>query len=236
MTVAFANDSRARQLSISAIIPTLNEEAAITRCVASCSAVADETIVADGGSADETCRLAQAAGARVVRSEKGRGAQLNAGATLARGSVLLFVHADAHVPAEAREVVRRATEAGHAGGNFKLRFVPETLIGNVYATGNHLRRRFLGIYYGDSCIFVQRAAFDRLGGFADLPLFEDYEFVRRLERVATTHYETRVVVSASSRRFAERPLQTLALWTSLQTLYAMGVSATRLAGLYAQVR
>jgi rSAM/selenodomain-associated transferase 2 len=227
---------RRHRPTISVVIPTLNEAATIAGCVAGCRPVADEIIVADGGSTDETRALARSAGATLIESELGRGAQLNAGASVARGDVLLFVHADVHLPAEAGAAVRGAVERGYSGGNFKLRFVPQTPVANFYAAGNHLRRRALRLYYGDSCIFVQRTVFDSLGGFANLPLFEDHEFVRRLEKATRTHYETEVVVSASSRRFAKQPLRTLALWASLQALYAIGVPARQLANFYAHVR
>lgn len=221
---------------ITAVIPSWQEEAAITSCVTCCRAVADETIVADGGSTDRTAELAEAAGARVVLGARGRGPQLNAGAAAAEGEVLLFVHADTLLPPEARGVIRQAVGAGFVGGNFKLRFFPETLVSRLYAAANHFRRRALRLYYGDSCIFVRKSVFDALGGFARVPLFEDQDFVRRLERIAPTHYETSVVVSTSSRRFAETPLRTLALWTTLQSLHAAGVPAQKLAWLYADIR
>lgn len=221
---------------ISAVIPSFREADAITSCVNHCRAIAEETIVADASSTDRTAELAEAAGARLVLSAKGRGSQLNAGAAAAAGDVLLFVHADTLLPPEARGAIQRAMAAGYSGGNFKLRFSPETWVSRVYATANHVRRRALRLYYGDSCIFVRKSVFDALGGFASVPLFEDQDFVQRLERLAPTHYETRVVASTSSRRFSDKPLRTLALWTTLQSLHAAGVSPQKLAQLYEDIR
>jgi glycosyltransferase involved in cell wall biosynthesis len=194
-------------------------------------------IVADAHSPDETAALARAAGAHVVLGAPGRGQQLNAGARAARGDILLFVHADVELPVSARESLRAATSShGVIGGNFKLRFVPETPAARLYSAAYHLRRILMPIYYGDSCIFVRRSVFLELGGFADIPLFEDYEFVRRLERHGQTRYIRDTEVRASSRRFERRPLRTLALWIALQTAYSLRVSPERLARYYAAIR
>lgn len=222
---------------ISAIVPTWREAASIRDTVTACAAIADETIVADADSPDATASLAAAAGARVVQAPRGRGPQQNAGARVATGEVLLFVHADTLLPPAARPAICAAmADPTVLGGNFKLRFAPATRAARVYSLANHLRRRALGIYYGDSCIFVRRAVFDRLGGFADLPIFEDHEFVRRLESSGRTHYETAVLATTSSRRFATRPLRTLGIWAALQTLYTLGVPAARLSRMYEDIR
>jgi len=222
---------------LSAIVPTWREAGCIAATVASCNAIADETIVADADSPDGTAALAAAAGARVVLAPRGRGPQQNAGARAARGGVLLFVHADTTLPPGARAAIASALrDPAVVGGNFKLRFEPATAAARIYSLANHLRRRALRIYYGDSCIFVRRAVFERLGGFADLPIFEDHEFVARLEAAGRTHYETAVLATTSSRRFHAHPLRTLAVWGLLQGLHACGVPASRLAALYRDIR
>jgi GT2 family glycosyltransferase len=88
------------------------------------------------------------------------------------------------------------------------------------------------IYYGDSAIFLRRAAYDQLGGFRPLPLFEDYDLVRRLERLGQTVYVRDVTVSASARRFEATPFRTMTLWAVLQLLYSLGVPAELIARIY----
>jgi rSAM/selenodomain-associated transferase 2 len=224
-------------IMLSAVIPTWRESERIEQVVRACQLVADEVIVADAGSDDGTVERAQAAGARVVEAKKGRGPQLNAGAKAATGEMLLFVHADTELPSTARGAIDAAlSDPGVVGGNFKLRFVPDSAASRIFGIANHLRREHLRIYYGDSCIFVRRAVFDALGGFKDIPIMEGHEFVRRLEHLGRTHYETSVIAETSARRFAGRPVRTLAVWAIMQGLYSAGVSPRRLAALYVDLR
>jgi rSAM/selenodomain-associated transferase 2 len=231
------HESGGEVLRISAIIPSFHEADRIASTVTACRAFADEVIVADGASLDGTAERAAQAGARVVTAAKGRGCQLNAGARVATGDVFVFVHADALLPAQARIAILAALEdPSVVGGNFKLRFVPETRAARLFTWANDARRRHLGVYYGDSCIFVRRRTFERIGGFPSHPIFEDYALARALDRLGRTHYETSIEVRASSRRFAAKPVRTLAVWGALQTLYSLGVSPRVLARLYADAR
>jgi rSAM/selenodomain-associated transferase 2 len=225
-------------MRISAIIPTWCEAACIGEAVAGARRVAEEVIVADAGSPDGTARIAREHGARVVHSPKGRGPQLRAGADAAAGDVLLFLHADALLAAGAREaLLRRLEDPAIVGGNFLLRFAGPGPLAAAFSLLNDLRRRWLRIYYGDSAIFVRRSVYDQLGGFEPYPIFEDYEFVRRLERHGRTAYIRDVVVEVSSRRHEQAPWTTLASWVALHTLYSVGgVHPERLVALYRDVR
>ena len=223
--------------SLSIVIPTWCEAAEIGDAVDSARTLDDgrgvEVIVADGASPDETATIATAHGAHVVTALKGRGAQLAAGARAATGEFLLFLHADARLPAHARVAIdRELADADVAGGNFALRFVPETPAARLFTRANDIRRRRLGIYYGDSAIFVRKSVYVALGGFRDLPLFEDYDFVQRLQQAHRTAYIQDVEVRASARRFERRPFSTLAVWSALQVLYSCGVPPISLARLY----
>jgi len=225
--------------TISVVIPTWREEATIAAAVASARHIGDEVIVADPGSPDATQAVARDAGARIVEAPRGRGAQLRAGAEAATGDVLLFLHADAGLPPEARGAILRAlADPRVVGGNFRLRFVPAgTFAARLFTWANHVRRVVLRIYYGDSAIFVRREVYEALGGFRPLPIFEDYELVRRLERLGKTAYVRDVVVTASARRFEDAPVRTLLVWSFLQVAYSIfGVAPERLARFYADTR
>jgi rSAM/selenodomain-associated transferase 2 len=224
-------------MKISAIIPAWNEVLTIAEAVDNARAVADEIIVADGGSPDGTAERAAAAGARVVRAPKGRGQQLRAGAACASGDVLLFLHADVRLDPRARDAIECAlSDVDVIGGNFYVRFEHASFAARVFTLANHWRRERLRIYYGDSAIFVRAATYSALGGFRALPIFEDYEFVRRLEGAGRTVYLRDVIAIASARRFIDAPLRTLGVWTALQVLFSLGVSAERLARFYADAR
>jgi rSAM/selenodomain-associated transferase 2 len=222
---------------LSVVIPTWCEESSIERAVQAAARVGDEVIVADGGSPDRTVERAHAAGARVISAPAGRGPQLHAGALAARGDILLFLHADALLAPEARDAVLRAlADPAVLGGNFRLRFDSANLAARIFSWANHLRRRWLRIYYGDSGLFLRRMTYQALGGFRPLPLFEDYELTRRLERAGRTVYLDDVEIRVSARRFERSPLTTLLVWTALQVLYSAGASAERLSRLYHRQR
>ena len=222
---------------ISAIIPTWQEADWITGSVAAAQAIADEVLVADGGSSDGTPDIARRAGALVVAAPRGRGRQLATGARAASGDVLLFIHADTHLPREARAAMLRALmDPSVVGGNFFLRFDPPTRVGQLFTRVYDLRRRALAVYYGDSPLFVRRRVYERLGGFPEQALFEDHAFIRRLERAGRTAYVRDVVAKSSSRRYEQRPLRTLALWAALQSAYSLGAPPDWLARWYAVVR
>ena len=225
-------------MKISVIIPAFREAAIITESVRAAVAIGDEVVVADANSPDGTAELAAQAGARIVQAERGRGAQLHAGATAAQGDVLLFLHADARLGRGAREALLSALRDPDAvGGNFRIAFVPARGAARLFTMLYDLRRRLTGIYYGDSAIFVRRETYQRLGGFSPMPLLEDYEFVRRLRRAAgRTVYLRGITVEASARRFAAAPLRTFLLWGAIHVLYALGVPASTLARCYADLR
>lgn len=226
---------------VSVIIPTLNEEANIVKLIHRLRQMEgiSEVIVCDGSSEDETARMAREAGAIVVIAPRNRGVQMNAGARAATGAILWFLHADAWPhPHSAMAMVRAVSHPRRRiimGGNFRLRFAAAAPVARAFEAVARVQRR-LGIYYGDSGIWVQSEVFHILGGFRAIPLFEDYDFARRLESYARRHgYRTMrcaLPLTVSARRFKQHPWRTLALWTTLQILYSIGVAPERLAKLY----
>ena len=224
---------------VSIIIPTLDEATTLGATLAALRALGGETevIVVDGGSRDETLGVARRGSARVVESERGRGAQLHAGACAARGDALWFLHADTLPPVDAVERIAAALaqDARAVGGNFRLRF-DGTDGAARFLTWLYPRLRRLGLAYGDSGFFVRRAVYEQCGGFRPFPIFEDLDLLRRLKRCGRfVHLDAELVTSA--RRFAGRSFAlTFARWSVLQGLYWLGVHPRRLARGYAPVR
>jgi rSAM/selenodomain-associated transferase 2 len=217
------------------IIPTLNEAEALPGLLRALAREGEthEVIVSDGGSADTTVASARAAGARVLTAPKGRGAQLAAGAAAANGEVLWFLHADTKVAYGSMQALLRALGApGVAGGNFRVLFEGETRF-DRFMTWFYGAIRRLGLFYGDSGIFVRREVYDAIGGMRTVALMEDYEFVRRLRsagRVACVRFPPLVT---SSRRFRGRhPVAIMGGWLAIHVLYALGASPRLLARLY----
>ena len=221
---------------LSVIIPTLNEAPNIAGAIASARAAgAGEVIVADGGSRDATAAAAQAAGARLVTGERGRGPQLNLGAAHAAGDVLCFLHADVRLHPRAGDAMRLAlADPLLVGGNFRVDFGPSPHA-RFLAAFYHVIRR-LRVYYGDSAIFCRAAAFRAAGGFPPHPLMEDLAFVHRLYRLGGMAYLSPAVV-ASPRRWEQGGIaQAWAAWLVIQSGYFLHVPPAHLARLYQHIR
>lgn len=188
-------------LRFSVIIPTLNEADVIQEQVGRVLALepGTEVIVADGGSEDATVSLATAAGASMVRCGRGRGIQLNAGAARAMGDVLLFLHADTQLPANAFHLLRGRFAGGEVQiGTFRLAFDEDHWLFAVYAFFS----RFDSVLttFGDQCIVVRHSFFEALGGFPEWPLFEDVALLQKARRRTRVHCFPAAVVT-SARRF-----------------------------------
>src|SRR5262249_41371283 len=154
------------------VIPVLNEEAAIVDTLQALAALRShgaEVIVVDGGSRDRTTAVAAPLCDRVLTAQRGRAAQMNAGAGVARGDVLLFLHAAPRLPPDAARLVRDGL-AERIWGRFDIRIEGSHRLFPVIAAMMNIRSRLTGIATGDQAIFVLREAFAAVGGFPDIPL------------------------------------------------------------------
>jgi rSAM/selenodomain-associated transferase 2 len=223
--------------SLSVVIPALDEETALPRALgAARQQGVVELLVVDGGSRDDTLGVARQLADRVLVAPRGRAAQMNAGAAVARGDVVLFLHADTLLPPGYPERVAGALATGAIGGRFDLRLDAPGLVYRGLERLISLRSRLTGVATGDQAIFVRRDVFERLGGYPPVPLMEDIALCRRLKRAGRlVPLRDRVVTSA--RRWQQHGVaRTVLLMWALRAGYYAGLSPDRLARLYADAR
>ncbi len=190
-------------MNLSVIIPTLNEADNIAACLTSIryQAVDTEIIVVDGGSSDETVRLA-APHATVIAGPRGRARQMNLGARHATGDVFLFLHADSRLhPAALAYLAQVMRDPRIVGGTFTLWFDTDHVLLRFLALMTRLEGRLFR--YGDQGIIVRRSVYDTLDGFKEFPLMDDVDFLRRMSAAGPTALIP-LPVTTSARRFLKR--------------------------------
>ena len=215
------------------VVPVLNEAACIREALTALAPLrtrGHEVIVVDGGSTDDTVGLAAPLCDQVVRAPRGRALQMNAGARVASGDTLVFLHADTRLPAHADDEIARADAIW---GRFDVRIASPRPLLRLVARAMNLRSRLSGIATGDQAIFVRREAFP---GFPEIPLMEDIAFSRRMKRRGRPAC-LRACVTTSARRWEARGVvRTILLMWRLRLLYALGMTPQRLAREYADQR
>ncbi|HSS66861.1 MAG TPA: TIGR04283 family arsenosugar biosynthesis glycosyltransferase [Gammaproteobacteria bacterium] len=222
---------------ISVIIPVLNDAAILQShgpALRALQARGHEVVVVDGGSRDDSLRVAREITSRVLGSDRGRALQMNAGAEAAEGDLLLFLHADTQLePGALQSLLAEGARRGDAfWGRYDVRLDGDHWLYRVIETMMNLRARFTGIATGDQAMCVSRALFRRVGGFPRIPLMEDVALSKRLRRCAAPAcLKPRVV--ASARRWARHGIvaTTLLMWR-LRLSYFLGADPARLARLY----
>ncbi len=224
------------------MVPTLNEERTLDACLRSIGSVPGiEIVVSDGGSTDATLRIAESLGAATIVGEKGRGPQLNRGAAQTAASRLLFVHADCRLPTGWHdEVVSALNDRKTALACFRLRTDPASdasvsILGRIWLKTLDMRSHGLRLPYGDQGFAVRREAFDRVGGFPEIPLMEDLEFARRCRRLGGIR-RLGLEMRTSARRTVGQPLRARVMWVTFPWLYRLGVAPETLAKWYGEVR
>ena len=230
-------------MRLAIVVPVLDEAQSIEtalRALAPMRARGATVIVVDGGSDDGTAARAAPLCDRVLDSPRGRGVQMNAGARCTEAvaaDALLFLHADTRLPDDADHIVLQALANGRrCWGRFDVRLDAPGWPLRLIETMMNWRSRATGIATGDQAIFVTRAAFDRLGGFAPLPLMEDIDFSRRARRLSRP-LALRHRVTTSARRWQRHGVwRTVLLMWRLRASYFLGADPARLARRYRDAR
>ena len=222
--------------SLSIVIPVLDEAAnmaAALEALAPLRARGTEVIVVDGGSVDETATLGKPLADVVIASARGRATQMNAGAAIAKGGVLLFLHADTRLPPDADELIRDGlTQSQRAWGRFDVAIDGKHPLLPLIAAFMNARSRLTGIATGDQAMFVTRDAFTTAGGFPEIALMEDIELSRRLKRISPPLC-LHARATTSGRRWERRGvLRTILLMWRLRIAYFFGMSPESLARRY----
>jgi rSAM/selenodomain-associated transferase 2 len=222
-------------LTLSIIIPVINEAARLTELASEllpAKRAGAEVIVVDGGSTDGSAEIA-ASFAKVVNAPRGRALQMNAGAAGAQGETLLFLHADSALPQNAHALIDTATRGQlHSWGRFDVVIEGRSAWLPVIAWFMNQRSRLTGIATGDQGLFMTRAAFERVGGYAPVPLMEDVAMSAALKRLAPPAC-LRARIRTSGRRWDTRgALRTILLMWRLRFDYWRGVPADQLHARY----
>lgn len=220
---------------ISIIIPVYNEASTIDELMTSLNKFKDnsEIIFVDGGSSDQTMKIVQEK-YRIVKSpKKGRSNQMNHGATLSKGNILLFLHADTFLPDDALGQINRIMSQGFKVGCFKIKFDSRVFLMKICGFMSNTRVKLRNISFGDQTLYIDRDYFYQLGGFSDLPLMEDYQLSMDIkadgEKIALANSK----VTTSERRFLENGrLKTMARMQKLQHMYRKGVDIEVIAKMY----
>jgi rSAM/selenodomain-associated transferase 2 len=228
-------------MKLSVVMPVLNEADGIEEALAALAPLRTrgvEVVVVDGGSNDATVALARPLADVVIAAPRGRGAQMNAGAAASGGDVLLFLHADARLPADADTLIRDGlARSGHTSGvlwgRFDVRLAGAHSLLPVIAAMINLRSRLTGIATGDQAIFMSRAAFGP--GFPDIALMEDIAMTKRLKRARPPLRIASPAITSGRRWEKHRVVKTMLLMWWLRLAYFFGANPTWLARSYGYV-
>ncbi|MEH2286069.1 TIGR04283 family arsenosugar biosynthesis glycosyltransferase [Nostoc sp.] len=215
---------------ISIIIPVINEAGNIKEAIATTQPSTNiEVIVVDGGSKDNTVKIAHSLGVKVISSSPGRAVQMNAGAVAASGEILLFLHADTRLPIGFDEMICMVVQQpGTVAGAFNLRIDASLLSLRWVELGVNLRSHFCQMPYGDQAIFLTKVLFQQIGGFPELPIMEDFEFMRRLKAKGRITIISTPVVTSARRWLQKGVFKTTLLNQIIIIAYLLGVSPAQI--------
>lgn len=221
-------------MKLSIIVPTLNEASGIVATLSALQALrveGHEVIVSDGGSTDTTAVLADGLVDRLLIGAPGRARQMNAGAAVASGEALLFLHADTRLPEGAEQAIQTAM-LSKLWGRFDVDIIGRPRVLRVVAALMNLRSRLTGIATGDQAIFVSKSAFAAVGGYPEQPLMEDIELSSRLKKLGAPACLRERVITSGRRWETQGVWRTILLMWRLRFDYWRGVPVAHLANRY----
>ena len=227
-------------MRFSIIVPVLNEaavlESHLARLVAQCAHIDGEVLIVDGGSSDRTVAIAERYG-RVMCSPRGRATQMNAGAAVAHGDVLIFLHADTTLPDDAFTAIEQALGSPKVvGGAFRVCFNCDRWPYRLVAFTTNLRSRVRTLFTGDQAYFIRTTSFQAVGGYPDQPLMEDLEIIARLRKIGKVVLLPQYVTTSARRHKKIGLLRSVLFMWYLRTLYQCGVSPAQLQRMYVDIR
>ncbi len=220
---------------ISIIVPVYNEAPTISKLIDNLEQFRDccEIIFVDGGSIDGTNKIIEKKYKLFHSPKKGRSYQMNYGASLSKGDILLFLHADSLLPDDAPGQIHRIICRGHKAGCFKIKFDSRNILMKICGFMSNLRVRLRNIAFGDQGIFINRSYFYELDGFAEIPIMEDYQLSMDIKADRKKIALTKTKIETSERRFIKNGrLRTIIRMQRLQYMYRRGKCVDLIANLY----
>ena len=220
--------------TISIIIPALNEAANIAKTVSLAQKGSNvEIIIVDGGSQDETMAIAKSLNVKVLSASPGRAIQMNTGAAIATGDILLFLHADTMLPPNFDQMVTKIlAESAIVAAAFELKI--DAKIGGIRLLEKMInwRSHFFSLPYGDQAISVKADQFHKIGGFPELPIMEDFVFIRNLKKLGKIAIIPVPVITSGRRWQKLGVFRTTAINQMMIIGYYLGISPEKLAQFY----
>ncbi len=222
-------------VKISIIIPVLDEAVNLSRlndCLQAVQQQGHEVIIVDGGSRDNTLSIAYQITGTVIVSMPGRALQMNSGAAIASGELLLFLHADTFLPENALKIISDLSRKKNTWGRFDVRLSSSRFVFRLIEGLMNLRSCVTSIATGDQAIFIEGNLFEQVGGFPEIALMEDIEISRRLKKIARPVCIKQKVITSSRRWENNGVVATVLLMWKLRLYYFFGVSPEKLKQLY----